>query len=483
MIEEADQHAIWHAAAEARDARFDGVFFTCVTSTKIYCRCVCPARMPKRANRVFHRSAAAAEKAGFRPCLICRPEKAPGAAPIDQKQRLAAQAVARIEAGALEEQGLDDLARDLGVTGRHLRRVTVDVFGAAPIDLAQTHRLLTAKRLLTETQLSVTEIAFASGFQSVRRFNALFLERYGFPPSRIRRARVTTREPTLTLDLVARGAFDAQPHFDFFASRSIGGVEVLDGGYARTLKIGAHAGFISIRPSARGVSLSLSHSLSPALRPLVAMVRGAFDLDADVTAIDGVLGEELDVGLEPGVRLTGGLDPFEVAVRAVLGQQVTIVAARKLTQKIVDTFGVDIETGAPGLTKLFPDAARIAAADPGVIAGLGMPFARAQTLQRLGAAVAEGKLLLARGAVAAGREGLMALAGIGPWTVEYVALRGLGDPDAFPAGDSAIRSALDMKTGVEARAEQWRPWRAYAATRLWRRHARAMAQKTAGEVR
>ncbi|MDZ4777061.1 MAG: Ada metal-binding domain-containing protein [Alphaproteobacteria bacterium] len=483
MIEEADQHAIWHAAAEARDARFDGVFYTCVTSTGIYCRCVCPARMPKRANRVFHRSAAAAEKAGFRPCLICRPEKAPGAAPIDQKQRLAAQAVSRIEAGALEEQGLDDLARDLGVTGRHLRRVTVDVFGAAPIDIAQTHRLLTAKRLLTETQLPVTEIAFASGFQSVRRFNALFLERYGFPPSRIRRARVTTREPTLTLDLVARGAFDPTSHFDFFASRSIAGVEALDGGYARTLKIGAHAGFVSIRPSARGVSLSLSHSLSPALRPLVAMVRGAFDLDADVTAIDNALGDELDVTLEPGVRLTGGLDPFEIAVRAVLGQQVTIIAARKLTQKIVDMFGADVETGVPGLTKLFPDAARIAAADSGVIAGLGMPFARAQTLQRLGAAVAEGKLLLARGAVAAGREGLMALAGIGPWTVEYVALRGLGDPDAFPAGDSAIRSALDMKTGVEARAEKWRPWRAYAATRLWRRHARGMAQKNAGEVR
>lgn len=483
MTDDAEQHAIWHAAAEARDARFDGVFFTCVTSTGIYCRCVCPARMPKRANRIFHRSAAAAEKAGFRPCLLCRPEKAPGAAPIDQKQRLAAQAVARIEAGALEEQGLEELARDLGVTGRHLRRVTTDVFGAAPIDLAQTHRLLTAKRLLTETQLSVTEIAFASGFQSVRRFNALFLERYGFPPSRIRRSRVVTREPMLTLDLVARGAFDAQPHFDFFASRSICGVEVLDDGYARTLKIGPHAGFVAVRPSARGVMLSLSHSLSPALRPLVAMVRGAFDLDADVAAIDAALGDDLDTAKDPGVRLTGSLDPFEIAVRAVLGQQVTIGAARKLAQKLVDAFGADIETGASGLTKLFPDANRIAAADPADIAALGMPFARAQTLQRLGAAVAGGRLLLARGAVAAGREGLAALAGIGPWTIEYVALRGLGDPDAFPAGDSAIRAALDMKTGIEARAEKWRPWRAYAATRLWKRHARMIAQKKSGDVR
>ena len=485
MISEADQHAIWHAAAEARDARFDGVFFTCVTSTGIYCRCVCPARMPKRANRIFHRSAAAAEKAGFRPCLLCRPEKAPGAAPIDQKQRLAAQAVARIEAGALEEQGLDDLARDLGVTGRHLRRATVEVFGAAPIDIAQTHRLLTAKRLLTETQLSVTEIAFASGFQSVRRFNALFLERYGFPPSRIRRSRVAAKEPMLTLDLVARGAFDPKDHFAFYASRSIEGVEIIDGGYARTLKIGAHKGFVSIKPSARGVTLSLSHGLSPALRPLVAMVRGAFDLDADVSAIDAQLGDEEDLAtlVDAHVRIPGGLDAFEIAVRAILGQQVTIGAARKLTQKIVDRFGERIETGVAGLDRLFPDAAQIAAAEPAEIAGLGMPFARAQTLQRLGAAVVEGKLTLARGAVAAGREGLMALSGIGPWTVEYVALRGLGDPDAFPAGDSAIRSALGMKTGVETRAEKWRPWRAYAAIRLWRKHARMLAQKTTGEVR
>jgi AraC family transcriptional regulator of adaptative response / DNA-3-methyladenine glycosylase II len=331
----------------------------------------------------------------------------------------------------------------------------------------------------------VTEIAFASGFQSVRRFNALFLERYGFPPSRIRRARVATREPMLTLDLVARGAFDAAAHFAFYASRAIAGVEVIDGGYARTLRIGAHAGIVSIRPSARGVTLSLSHGLSPALRPLVSMVRGAFDLDADVSAIDAHFCEDPDLGAraDPGVRLPGGLDPFEIAVRAVLGQQVTIGAARRLTQKVVDAFGAPVDTGVPGLRRLFPNPAEIAAADPGDIAGLGMPFARAQTLHRLGAAAAEGRLLLARGAVAAGREGLLALPGIGPWTVEYVALRGLGDPDAFPAGDSAIRAALGMKTGVEQRAETWRPWRAYAAVRLWRKHARTNAQKLSGEAR
>jgi AraC family transcriptional regulator of adaptative response / DNA-3-methyladenine glycosylase II len=462
-----------HAACEARDARFDGRFYVGVTSTGVYCRCVCPARTPKRANRTFHPSAAAAEKAGFRPCLLCRPEKAPGAAPIDQKQRLAMQALARIEAGALEEQGLDELAAALGVTGRHLRRATADTFGASPIDLAQTHRLLTAKRLLTETRLPVTEVAFASGFRSVRRFNALFLERYGFAPSRLRQKRAEAREPTLTLDLIARGAFDPGGHLAFFASRALTGVEMLDGGYARTLKIGPHAGWVRIAPTPRGIALTLSQELSPALRPLVSAVRGAFDLDADMTAIDAALASDgaLDVAAAPHLRIPGGLDPFETAVRAVLGQQVTVGAGRKLTQKLVDAFGADLTTGVEGLTKLFPDPARLAAVDPGAIAALGMPRARAETVQRLAAAVADGRVVLARGAVAAGRAGLASIAGIGPWTIEYVALRGLGDPDAFPAGDSAIRGALAMTSGVEARAEHWRPWRAYAATRLWRKHA------------
>jgi AraC family transcriptional regulator of adaptative response / DNA-3-methyladenine glycosylase II len=474
----------FHAACEAKDARFDGRFYVGVTSTGIYCRCVCPARTPRRANRRQFPSAAAAEKAGFRPCLVCRPEKAPGAAPIDQKARLASQALARIEAGALEAQGLDDLARDLGVTGRHLRRATADVFGASPIDLAQTHRLLTAKRLLTETRLPVTEVAFASGFQSVRRFNALFLERYGFAPSRLRLRRGEAREPSLTLDLVARGAFDPAAHFAFLKSRALAGVEIADGDYVRTLKIGAHAGWIAIRASGRGVTLTLSNELAPALRPLVSGVRGAFDLDADMAAIDAALSAEdaLDVGADPGVRIPGGLDPFETAVRAVLGQQVTVEAGRKLAQKLVDAFGADIATGIDGLTKLFPDAATLAAVDPGAVAALGMPRARAETVVRLAQAVADGRVALSRGAIAAGREGLASVAGVGPWTIEYVALRGLGDPDAFPAGDSAIRGALAMTSGVEARSLPWRPWRAYAAVRLWKKHA-AMGAAKARPVR
>jgi AraC family transcriptional regulator, regulatory protein of adaptative response / DNA-3-methyladenine glycosylase II len=473
-----DEDAL-HAACEAKDSRFDGRFYVGVTSTGVYCRCVCPARIPKRANRRFFPSAAAAEKGGFRPCLVCRPEKAPGAAPIDQKARLAAQALSRIEAGALEEQGLDDLARDLGVTGRHLRRATADMFGASPIDLAQTHRLLTAKRLLTETRLPVTEVAFASGFQSVRRFNALFLERYGFAPSRLRARRTEAKEPTLTLDLVARGSFDAKAHLAFLESRALSGVEVATpASYTRTLRIGAHTGWISIRDSGRGVTLTLSHELAPTLRPLVSNVRGAFDLDADMTPIDAALKEAgLETSGDPGVRIPGGLDPFEMAVRAVLGQQVTVSAGRTLAQRLVTQFGRAVATDVAGLTRLFPSAAELAGVDPGEIAALGMPRARAETVVRLAAAAAEGRLQLARGAIAAGREGLAQIAGIGPWTIEYVALRGLGDPDAFPSGDSAIRSALGMKEGVEAHAARWSPWRAYAAVRLWKKHALSVARR------
>ena len=240
----------------------------------------------------------------------------------------------------------------------------------------------------------------------------------------------------------------------------------------------------SSSPSARGVTLTLSQELSPALRPLVSAVRGAFDLEADMVAIDAALEGDaaLDVAAAPGLRITGGLDPFETAVRAVLGQQVTLEAGRKLAQKLVDAFGADLATGMAGLNRVFPDAARLAAVDPGAIAALGMPRARAETVQRLAQAVAEGRVTLARGAIAAGRAGLECVAGIGPWTVEYVALRGLGDPDAFPAGDSALRGALGLARGVEDRAEAWRPWRAYAATRLWRKHALSQRKPASARI-
>jgi len=460
-----------HAAAEARDRRFDGLFFIGVTSTGIYCRCVCSARTPRRGNRRFFPSAAAAERAGFRPCLLCRPELAPGSAPIDAAEQLAHAAVRRIEAGALESQGLEELARELGVTDRHLRRVVLRVFGATPVDIAQTHRLLTAKRLLRDTGLGMTQVAFAAGFRSVRRFNALFRERYGMAPSRVRGAHRQSA-PGLTFTLTPRGSFDGRAPFAHHAARCVARMELAgeDALVTRTLAVGDHAGWIALDFSGAAPRLTLSDELVPAFRAIVAAVRGALDLDTDVAAVNASLaraGFARDVMREPDVRLPGALDPFELAIRAVIGQQVTVKSATTIVGRLVDRLGAPIETTVPGLDRLFPTPERIADAGPARIAKLGMPLARARAVHAVASAVASGDLVLRRGAIDAGRAGLARLPGIGPWTLEYISLRALGDPDAFPLGDSALRAAFDGD--LKSATVRWRPWRAYAAARLWRR--------------
>ncbi|HEX9564290.1 MAG TPA: Ada metal-binding domain-containing protein [Gemmatimonadaceae bacterium] len=463
-----------HAALEARDRRYDGRFYVGVTSTGIYCRCVCPARTTRRRNRRFFPSAAAAERAGFRPCLLCRPELAPGAAPIDAAERLAHAAVQRIEAGALEEQGLATLAGELGVTDRHLRRVMLRVFGATPIQVAQTHRLLTAKRLLKDTSLGMTRVAFAAGFRSVRRFNALFLDRYGMTPSRVRGSRIL-KDRGLTFTLTPRGTFDGRAPFAHLAARRVARMEIEngDGVMSRTLSVGSHSGWLTLDLDGAVPRLTLSDGLVPAFRAIVSAVRGALDLDADVAAINASLartGFRADIARDPAVRLPGALDPFEVGVRAIIGQQVTVKAATTIATRLVNLLGEPIETAVPGLDRLFPTPERLANAGPGRIAQLGMPLARGGAVHRLAVAVASGHIILARGAVASGRAGLAEIPGIGPWTIEYISLRALGDPDAFPLGDSALRAAFggDLRRAAEA----WRPWRAYAAARLWRRSAR-----------
>lgn len=467
-----------HAACDAKDRRFDGRFYIGVTSTGIYCRCICPARTPKRQNRTFWPSAAAAEAAGFRPCLICRPERAPGLAPIDAPARLAAAAYARIEAGALEEEGLEALAAGLGVTSRHLRRVMNAQFGASPIEIAQTGRLLAARRLLNETALPITEIAFASGFRSLRRFNATMKQRYGAPPSKMRGRKVIERGESLTVSLSPRGDYAIRPMLDFLRVRALPGVEHVDAqGYMRTLKIGGAIGWIGLAMGEKALLLTLSESLAPHLRPLVASVRGAFDLDAEMTTVDAHLATDSDlirdVRREPGVRLPGALDGFETAVRAVLGQQVTVLGARTLTQRLVMSFGKDLAdfraAGAAPLTHAFPDATQLANAGAKAIAKVGLPAKRAETLHRLAVASADGKLSLARGAIAAGRAALADMPGIGPWTIEYVAMRALGDPDAYPSTDIALVNALGRKGET---LDHLKPWRAYAAIRLWRRAAK-----------
>ncbi|HYD86101.1 MAG TPA: AlkA N-terminal domain-containing protein [Vitreimonas sp.] len=467
-----------HAACDAKDRRFDGRFYIGVTSTGIYCRCICPARTPKKQNRTFWPSAAAAEAAGFRPCLLCRPERAPGLAPIDAPARLAAAAYARIEAGALEEQGLEALAEELGVTSRHLRRVMNAQFGASPIDIAQTGRLLAARRLLNETALPITEIAFASGFRSLRRFNATMKDRYGAPPSKMRGRKSIERGETFTVSLSPRGDYNIAPILQFLSLRALPGVEI--GGaktYARALKWGDALGWLEIGMGPKGLALTLSENLAPHLRPLVANVRGAFDLDAEMTAVDAHLAADPefagDVKREPGVRVPGALDGFETAIRAVLGQQVTVIGARTLTERLVERFGARTPGFQPAnggeLTHAFPDASALANAGADAIAKIGLPKKRAETLHHLAVASSEGRLPLARGAIAAGRAALSTIPGIGPWTVEYIALRALGDPDAYPASDIALINALGRKGET---LEHLKPWRAYAAIRLWRRAAK-----------
>lgn len=468
-----------HAACDARDRRFDGRFYVGVTSTGVYCRCICPARLVKRTNRTFWPSAAAAEAAGFRPCLLCRPERAPGLAPIDAPARLAAAAYGRIEAGALEEQGLEALAAELDVTSRHLRRVMNAEYGASPIQIAQTGRLLAARRLLNETALSVTEIAFASGFRSLRRFNATMKERYGASPTKMRGRKAITRSETFTVTLSPRGEYNLAPVLDFLRLRALAGVEL--GGadrYARVLKWGGALGWMEIGLGPKGVMLTLSENLAPHLRPLVTNVRSAFDLDADMSAVDAHLsvdpGLAKDVKREPGVRLPGALDGFETAIRAVLGQQVTVLGARTLTERLVSRYGAALDRGPEGLTTAFPEAATLANAGVTAIAKIGLPKKRAETLHHLAVASVQGKLPLVRGAAAAGRAALAEIPGIGPWTIEYVAMRALGDPDAYPATDIALVNALGRKGET---LEHLRPWRAYAAVRLWRRAARKEFRK------
>jgi AraC family transcriptional regulator of adaptative response / DNA-3-methyladenine glycosylase II len=393
---------------------------------------------------------------------------------------LAARALARIEAGALDERGLASLAAELGVTDRHLRRVVLEALGASPSEIAQTHRLLTAKRLLTESALPLIQVAYAAGFGSVRRFKALFQERYRMAPSQLRRRTPAVSDAGLTLDLAARGPFVFEHALAFLRTRLLLGVEsCADGAYTRTLQLGQAKGWIRVAPSPRGLALTVSETLVPTLRPLLAAVRGAFDLDTQIDAIDAVLAGDpaLCVESDPYVRVTGVLDPFEAAARAVLGQQVTVEAGRTLAQRVTQLCGEALATGVPGLDRLFPSAEAIAVREASEIAALGMPRARAVTLVGLGRAVAEGRTTLLRGAVEVGRRGLRALDGVGPWTVDYVALRGLGDPDAFPAGDSALRAALGGDKRLDAKAESWRPWRAYAATRLWRAHARSRSAR------
>jgi AraC family transcriptional regulator, regulatory protein of adaptative response / DNA-3-methyladenine glycosylase II len=467
-----------YRALQTHDARFDGRFYVGVSSTRVYCRPVCRVRSPRRENCRFFPSAAAAEVAGFRPCLRCRPELAPGNAGIDASARLAQSAAGLIENGALDEDGVEGLAARVGVTGRHLRRIFGDEFGVSPIEYGQTQRLLLAKRLLTDTALPVTEVALASGFASIRRFNALFRERYRMAPGQLRRHAASPGLPgALTFELCYRPPYDWESMLTFLRDRAIAGVEDVHAtGYRRTLAFRRrgerHAGWIDVRcvPKKRALRVVVSPSLARAVPWVLARVKHAFDLGCDPEPIDAVLGDL--AASRPGLRVPGTFDGFELAVRAVVGQQITVRAARTLLGRIATAFGETLD-GAPddACVRTFPEASRIAARAPGEIAHLGVVPARARTIVALARAIAGGEIALDPGGdVESTLRRLEAVPGIGPWTAQYVAMRALGWPDAFPAGDLVVLRALDetRPARASARSERWRPWRAYAVIHLWR---------------
>jgi AraC family transcriptional regulator of adaptative response / DNA-3-methyladenine glycosylase II len=482
----ADPRTLYQALS-ARDARFDGVFFVGVTSTGIYCRPVCPARTPRRANCRFFASAEEAEQARFRPCLRCRPELAPGLAPVDDAQRIAHAIVEHLEDGTLDAAaGLEAVADRFELSSRQLRRIVRKELGVAPIQLVLTRRLLLAKQLLTETALPVTEVAFASGFQSLRRFNDAFAGRYRMPPRRLRRqAGATGAAPstTLTLRLGYRAPFDWPGMLAFLRARQLAGVEwVTDDAYARTVRLGARAGWIRVARAEReaALALELSQTLTPALPVLLRRVRALFDLEArpDVIARHlrraAVLAPLVDAN--PGLRVPGAFDGFELGVRAILGQQVTVKAATTLAARLVGVFGEPIATPHAELTRLAPTPARLARARVDDLAALGIPGARCGSLVALARAHVAGSLSLDGGAppdVDATLARLTALPGIGPWTAHYIAMRALRWPDAFPRGDAAVLASLGGVTAAEAEemSRAWRPWRSYAVLHLWRRPA------------
>ena len=481
---------IYHQALDARDARFDGIFYVGITSTGIYCRPVCPAKVSYPDRRRFFNSAAAAEQAGYRPCLRCRPELAPGRAVMDAVPRLATLAAYRISAGALNGRGVPDLARELGVSERHLRRALEREIGVSPVELAQTCRLLLAKRLLAETSLPVTRIAFASGFQSLRRFNAIFRDRYRMSPVALRRGTRTLQrgrnypppepEPDfIRLSLAYRAPLDWRALLRLLQDERIPGVEVVERNrYGRTVSLGGRSGIVWIENREReplekkpgqtpSLTVAVSASLIPVLMPLLVRLRQVFDLDAEPAVVDGHLaqgGLGILVAGHAGLRIPGTLDGFEAVFRAIL--------PGLLAGKVAAALGSRVELGSSHLTALLPDALTVASAGSAPLLACGLTVSQAELLTGVARLVADGTLRLEQGRDSSEMRRL--LQGVGQMTetmATRIIMRALPWPDAFPSSDHRLLRAAGASTTheLERIAEQWRPWRAYAAHHLWLR--------------
>jgi AraC family transcriptional regulator of adaptative response / DNA-3-methyladenine glycosylase II len=480
--------AAYERARLSRDVRFDGQFFVGVKTTGIYCRPICPATPPRSENVSFFPTAAAASEAGYRPCLRCRPECAPGTPAWAGTSTTVSRGLRLIAEGALDDGNVEKLATRLGVTSRHLRRLFTKHLGASPLAIAHTQRLHFAKRLIDQTSIPMQEIAAVAGYGSVRRFNDTFRKTYGRTPRDLRRHASDDADATtsgVTLRLGYRRPFDWESLLGFFDARAIPGVEsVREGAYCRTIVLDGRAGWLSVRnePDRANLALSVSGVATTSLFPIVQRTREIFDLDAPVGDISRTLAKDSFlkplIGRKRGIRVPGAWDGFELTVRAILGQQVSVKAATTLAGRIVERYGETIaangcdDDALPA--RLFPTPQKLARAR---FNDMGLVGSRAETIRRVARSVAKGEL-----SFTASQDSdefcrsLVAIRGIGEWTAQYVCMRALKHPDAFPASDLGLLRAFD-EPGRErmrpaellGRAENWRPWRAYAALLLWSR--------------
>jgi AraC family transcriptional regulator of adaptative response / DNA-3-methyladenine glycosylase II len=471
-----------YRAVQSRDRRFDGVFYTAVRTTGIYCRPSCPARTPAAQNVTFHATAASAHAAGYRACKRCLPDATPGSPEWDVAADVAGRAMRLIADGLVDREGVDGLARRVGYTPRHLGRLLTHELGATPLSLARARRAQSARVLIETTDLPLTDVAFAAGFASVRQFNETLRAIYAASPTELRGRRgVTPTRGTVTMRLPVRTPYDGRTLLGFLAARAVPGVEVVDGDvYARTLRLPHGPGTLRLRlPQSDVVGETAVAEATFALTDLRDLsaaserTRRLLDADCDPVAVTAALGDDEVLGAvvrsAPGLRVPGHVDGEEVAVRAVLGQQVSVAGARTVAGRFVAQWGEPVDTDVPGLTHLFPSSATLAGQDP---ESLPMPRARGRALVGLCAALAAGDIVLDRGADRDDvRHALLALPGIGPWTADYVALRALGHPDVFLPTDIGIRDALRGLEQDPSRAaelsETWRPWRSYAQVHLW----------------
>lgn len=475
-----------YAAFIAKDARFDGRFFVGISSTGIYCRPVCRAKQPKIENCSFYHTSAEAEQAGYRPCLLCRPELAPGTSITDATANLAYRAARMLEESCGDGQSIEEIASQLGCTDRHLRRVFTAEYNVAPVQYLQTCRLLLAKSLLTDTDLSVLEVAMAAGFGSLRRFNDLFKKQYNLSPTALRK-RVTDEQRyngNITLTLGYRPPYHWEQMLSFLAGRTIKGVEVVKNDeYMRTVNLenaeGKHIyGWVRIghKPKQNALAVTISETLLPVLPQVLARVRHMFDLYCDPDAIYKTL--KVMNEIHPnicvlGTRLPGCFNAFEMAVRAVLGQQITVKAAGTLAARIVNTYGMPVQMDIAGLTHIFPTPEVILAMGGDVqnnLGALGVTSARSNTIYELARALIQGDIDFGLCVKPEDEmKKLMKIRGIGSWTAQYIAMRAMEWPDAFLETDAGIKKALPDYSSKELLniAEAWRPWRSYATVNLW----------------